>query len=143
MSPLCPPSGFPPHLALIWPLIWVQILGLRAWVRATYGKGTQYHWSVTPWGRVFITGIDWVPTEAPFVWHEPPAHPNARLAAALDGRAFTSDYVRTLFVGAHPGDSRDPERQRLHLRQLDPGFRRGERQSEKLRLSAGLPPPVP
>ena len=143
MSPLCPPSGFPPHLALIWPLIWVQILSLRAWVRSTYGKGTQYHWSVTPWGRVFITSIDWVPTEAPFVWHEPPAHPNARVAAALDGRAFTPAYAYTFLTCAHPGERRDPEAAGTVHAALDPGFRRGERQSEKLRLSAGLPPPVP
>ena len=91
MSLLHPPPGFPPHLAVIWPLIWVQILMLRAWVRATYGKGTQYHWSVTPCGRVFIASIDWLPgqTEVP-AWLKPAAHPNARVAAALDGRMMQS-----------------------------------------------------
>ena len=93
MSLRHPPPGFPLHLALIWPLIWVQVLVLRAAVRAAYGKGTQYHWSVTPCGRAFITSIDWVPgqTEAP-VWLKPAAHSNARLAAALDGRAFVPAY---------------------------------------------------
>ncbi len=61
MSLLHPPKGFPPHLAVIWPLIWVQLLLLRAAVRAAYGKGVQYHWSVTPNGRVFLTSIDWMP----------------------------------------------------------------------------------
>ena len=94
MSLLHPPPGFPPHLAIIWPLIWVQVLVLRAAVRAAYGRGTQYHWSVTPCGRVFITSIDWIPgqTEAPD-WLQPAAHPNARLAAALDGSAFAPDYI--------------------------------------------------
>ena len=94
MSLLHPPPGFPAHLAVIWPLIWVQILALRAYVRATWGKGTQYHWSVTPYGRVFITSIDWVPGQEAPRWLEPPAHPNARIAAALDGRAFTPEYIR-------------------------------------------------
>ena len=137
MSLLHPPSGFPSHLAVIWPLIWVQILALRAYVRATWGKGTQYHWSVTPWGRVFITSVDWVPGQEAPVWIEPPAHPNARIAAALDGRAFTPAYARVLLTGAHPGGSRDPERQALYSATLDPGVRRGERQS------VNLPLPVP
>jgi hypothetical protein len=95
MSLLHPPPGFPPHLAVIWPLIWVQVLVLRAAVRAAYGRGVQYHWSITPCGRVFLTSIDWLPgqTEAP-VWLKPAAHPNARLAAALDGRAFVPAYAR-------------------------------------------------
>jgi len=95
MSLLHPPPGFPPHLAVIWPLIWVQVLVLRAAVRAAYGRGTQYHWSITPCGRVFITSIDWIPgqTEPP-VWLKPAAHSNARLAAALDGSAFTPAYAR-------------------------------------------------
>ena len=95
MSLLHPPPGFPPHLAVIWPLIWVQVLVLRAAVRAAYGKGTQYHWSVTPYGRVFIMSIDWVPgqTEAP-VWLKAPVHSSARLAAALDGSAFLPAYTQ-------------------------------------------------
>jgi hypothetical protein len=92
MSLLHPPKGFPPHLAVIWPLIWVQLLLLRAAVRAAYGKGVQYHWSVSPNGRVFLTSIDWMPgqkKERTF-----PKAANDRLAAACDGRAFTPDYLR-------------------------------------------------
>jgi hypothetical protein len=95
MSLLHPPPGFPPHLCVIWPLIWVQVLVLRAAVRAAYGRGTQYHWSVTPCGRVFITSIDWIPSQkAEREWLKTPAHSNARLAAALDGRAFVAAYAR-------------------------------------------------
>ena len=134
MSLLHPPPGFPSHLAVIWPLIWVQILALRAYVRATFGKGTQYHWSVTPYGRVFITSIDWVHGQDAPVWLKPASHSNARIAAALSGHAFTPAYTRNFLIGAHPGVRRDPERQALHLRQLDTGLLRGERISMSLPL---------
>lgn len=100
MSLLTPPPGFPPLLIPVWPLIWVQVLVLRAWVRATYGKGTQYHWSVTLCGRVYLTSIDWVPGQAAPEWLRPAAHPNARLAAALDGTGLTPAYARAAAAGA-------------------------------------------
>jgi hypothetical protein len=62
MSLLHPPTGFPAHLTFFRPLIWCQVLLLRAAVRAAYGTGVQYHWSVSPNGRVFITSIDWMPS---------------------------------------------------------------------------------
>ena len=94
MSLLHPPPGFPPHLCVIWPLIWVQVLVLRAAVRAAYGRGVQYHWSITPCGRVFITSIDWIPSQkADRKWLKAPAHSSARLAAALDGSAFLPAYT--------------------------------------------------
>jgi hypothetical protein len=92
MSLLHPPKGFPPHLTVIWPLIWVQVLLLRAAVRAAYGKGVQYHWSVSPNGRVFLTSIDWMPGQKKE--RVLPKPTNGRLAAACDGRAFAPDYLR-------------------------------------------------
>jgi hypothetical protein len=89
MSLLHPPQGFPPHLAVIWPLIWVQLLLLRAAVRAAYGKGVQYHWSVSPNGRVFLTSIDWVPGQKSEL-----KSTNDRLAAACDGRLFAPEHLR-------------------------------------------------
>ena len=100
MSLLHPPEGFPPHLAMIWPLIWVQLLLLRAAVRAAYGKGVQYHWSVSPNGRVFLTSIDWIPSQKKERTFPKPA--NDRLAAACDGRLFVPGYVRFLQVRAAP-----------------------------------------
>ncbi|RAN37321.1 hypothetical protein HY11_09505 [Hyphomonas pacifica] len=80
---------------MIWPLIWVQIMMLSAAIRRTYGKGVQYHWSVTPNGRVFLASIDWVPGHKTEWTHLQPApHFNDRLAAACDGRTFTPDYLR-------------------------------------------------
>ena len=132
MSLLHPPPNFPPHLAVIWPLIWVQILMLRAVMRAAYGKGVQYHWSVTPCGRVFLVSIDWVPGQkTDREWLKPAAHANPRLAAALDGSFLTPAYT---LISAHPGARRDPERQAQFFVALDPGFRRGERLSQNLPL---------
>ena len=135
MSLLSPPPGFPVHLVPVWPLIWLQILMLRAWVRATYGKGTQYHWSVTPCGRVFIASIDWIAnqkSEPALV--RPALHPNKRIAAALSGELLQPRYTRIsllsahcCLLSAHPGESRGPVRQALHYLALDPGFRRDER----------------
>jgi hypothetical protein len=103
MSLLHPPKGFPPHLTVIWPLIWVQVLLLRAAVRAAYGKGVQYHWSVSPNGRVFLTSIDYVPGQKKA--HTFPKPANDRLAATCDGRAFTPEYLRLqpLLLGACEG----------------------------------------
>ena len=132
MSLLHPPPNFPSHLTVIWPLIWVQILMLRAAMRAAYGKGVQYHWSVTPCGRVFLSSIDWVPGQtSEREWLKPAAHPNTRIAAALDGSAFTPAYS---LLSAHPGESRGPVPQRAVPAALDPGFRRDERKFPNLPL---------
>ena len=39
MSLFHPPAWFPPQLAFLWPLNWVQVLMLRAQIRAAYGRG--------------------------------------------------------------------------------------------------------
>ncbi|HAE25903.1 MULTISPECIES: hypothetical protein [Hyphomonas] len=110
MSLLHPPPGFPPHLAVVWPLIWVQVLLLRAGVRAAYGKGVQYRWSVTPNGRVFLASIDWLPSQKKArEWLTPPSHPCERLASVC-GRAYMPAYaalgVQTEGTGAGPASAR-------------------------------------
>ncbi|WP_156942276.1 hypothetical protein [Hyphomonas adhaerens] len=93
MSLLHPPPGFPPHLALVWPLIWIQVLLLRAGVRAAYGKGVQYRWSVTPNGHVSLASIDWLPSQKKArEWLTPPSHPCERLASVC-GRAYMPAYT--------------------------------------------------
>jgi len=94
MSLFHPPEGFPPQLACLWPLIWVQVLMLRAQMRAAYGRGVKYHWSVTPNGRVFLASIDWIPGQKRE--RKPVVHSSDRLAAACDGRAATPEYLRVL-----------------------------------------------
>ncbi|HPF22422.1 MAG TPA: hypothetical protein PK417_03035 [Hyphomonas sp.] len=135
MSLLHPPPNLPPHLIPIWPLIWVQAMMLRAYVRATWGKGTEYYWGVTPHGRAVIVSIvgKAEQTEVP-VWVKPPAHANARIAAALNGSLFTPAHARNPLIGAHPGARRGPVRQALCAQRLDPGFRRDERLSVSLPL---------
>ena len=114
MSLIQPPAGFPPHLAYFWPLIWCQVLLLRAAVRAAYGRGVQYHWSVTPNGRVFLTSIDWVPPQkADRAWLKPAPHASDRLAAACDGRAALPAYARFWAVPC-PDHTQAPSRNAVH-----------------------------
>ena len=94
MSFFQPPAGFPPHLAIIWPLIWAQVLLLRAAIRRAYGRGVQYHWGVAPNGRVYLASIDYIPGQdiaQQALLHARPS--NDRLAAACDGRAFIPAYT--------------------------------------------------
>ena len=86
MSIFQPPPGFPPQLALIWPLIWAQILVLRALMRAKYGKGVEYRWTVTLCGRVYLTSIEWIPGQPRKPdWLKRAEGGSARLAAAVSG----------------------------------------------------------
>ncbi|MEZ6002451.1 hypothetical protein [Hyphomonas sp.] len=100
MSLFHPPSRFPPQLAFLWPVIWVQVLMLRAQIRAAYGRGVKYHWGVTPNLRVYLVSIDWIPGQkAERDWLKPRAHSSDRLAAACDGRAAAPAYA--LQFGEH------------------------------------------
>ncbi|MEZ6001976.1 hypothetical protein [Hyphomonas sp.] len=101
------PEGFPPQLAFLWPVIWVQVLMLRAEIRATYGRGVRYHWSVTPNLRVYLVSIDWMPGQkSERAWLKPSEHFNDRLAAACDGRAampaFTAQFDEFHDAGMAP-----------------------------------------
>ena len=97
MSLFSPPAGFPAHLACFWPLIWVQVLLLRAAVRAAYGRGVQYRWGVSPNGRVFLASIDWIPGQKKERTDLKTTKPcSDRLAAACDGRAAMPEYLRML-----------------------------------------------
>ena len=95
MSLFHPPAWFPPQLTFLWPIIWVQVLKLRAQIRAAYGRGVVYRWSLTPNLRVYLVRIDWMPgqkTEPAIL--KPAAHASTRLAAACDGRMAVPEYVR-------------------------------------------------
>ena len=94
MSLFHPPSHFPPQLAFLWPIIWVQVLMLRAQIRAAYGRGVVYRWSVTDNLRVYLVSIEWMPGQKKErVWLKPREHFNDRLAAACDGRAAAPAYL--------------------------------------------------
>jgi hypothetical protein len=93
------PPGFPPKLAFLWPLIWVQVLMLRAQIRAAYGRGVKYRWSVTDNLRVSLVSIDWIPGQkSEREWLKPRANFNDRLAAACDGRAAALEYLHLQFL---------------------------------------------
>jgi hypothetical protein len=97
MSLFHPPAWFPPQLTFLWPLIWVQVLMLRAQIRAAYGRGVVYRWSLTPNLRVYLVRIEWIPGQkADCEWSKPRAHFNDRLAAACDGRAAMPAYAAQL-----------------------------------------------
>ncbi|MGB2177704.1 MAG: hypothetical protein ACPH9E_07160 [Hyphomonas sp.] len=94
MSLFHPPAWFPPQLTFLWPVIWVQVLMLRAQIRAAYGRGVVYRWSVTPNLRVYLVRIDWMPgqkTEQAIL--KPYTYGSDRLAAACDGRMAVPAYT--------------------------------------------------
>ena len=94
MSLFHPPAWFPPQLAFLWPIIWVQVLMLRAQIRAAYGRGVVYRWSVTDNLRVYLVSIEWMPGQKKARTHlQPREHFNDRLAAACDGRAAAPAYL--------------------------------------------------
>jgi hypothetical protein len=47
-----PPAGMTGFLRLIWPLIYVQLIALKAWVRKHYGPGVPYWYEISRWGVV-------------------------------------------------------------------------------------------
>ncbi|WP_375208950.1 hypothetical protein, partial [Hyphomonas jannaschiana] len=94
MSLFHPPAWFPPQLAFLWPIIWVQVLMLRAQIRAAYGRGVVYRWSVTDNLRVYLVSIEWMPGQkTERAWLKPREHFNDRLAAACDRRAAAPAYL--------------------------------------------------
>ncbi|KCZ89309.1 hypothetical protein [Hyphomonas jannaschiana] len=97
MSLFRPPAHFPPQLAFLWPIIWVQVLMLRAQIRAAYGRGVVYRWSVTDNLRVYLVSIEWMPGQKKARAHlQPAAYSSDRLAAACDGRMAAPEHLRTL-----------------------------------------------
>jgi hypothetical protein len=49
-----PPAGMTGFLRLIWPLIYVQLIALKAWVRKHYGPGVPYWYEISRWGIVSL-----------------------------------------------------------------------------------------
>ncbi|MCA8892124.1 MAG: hypothetical protein KDA56_09965 [Hyphomonas sp.] len=95
MSLFHPPAWFPPQLAFLWPIIWVQVLMLRAQIRAAYGRGVVYRWSVTDNLRVYVVSIEWMPGQkTERAWLNPAGYSSDRLAAACDPRGYTPAYLR-------------------------------------------------
>ena len=67
---------------------------LRAQIRAAYGRGVVYRWSVTPNLRVYLVRIEWIPGQKKeHAILQPAAHASDRLAAACDPRGYTPAYL--------------------------------------------------
>jgi hypothetical protein len=49
-----PPARVTGFLLLIRPLIFVQLIALKAWVREQYGPGERYRHTISRWGRVSL-----------------------------------------------------------------------------------------
>ncbi|MEZ6000178.1 hypothetical protein [Hyphomonas sp.] len=123
MSLFHPPAWFPPQLGFLWPLVWVQVLMLRAQIRAAYGRGVKYHWSITPNLRVYLYSIDWIPGQKTGrEGLKPCAYASDRLAAACDGRAALPAYLSHPALSARPGTGRGLARLVLSLVVLAPGL---------------------
>ncbi len=67
-------TGF---LRLIWPLIFVQLIALKAWVRKHYGPGVPYWYEISRWGRVRLMHM-------PIDFAQSYAAPGALKPAAFD-----------------------------------------------------------
>ncbi len=49
-----PPAGLTGWPRLIWPLVYVQLIALKAWVRTHYGPGVPYWYEISRWGIVSL-----------------------------------------------------------------------------------------
>ena len=122
MSLFHPPAWFPPQLTFLWPMIWVQVLMLRAQIRTAYGRGVVYRWSLTPNLRVYLVRIEWMPGQKKErAILKPAAHTSARLAAACSGQAYAPGYITHLSISARPGENRGAGALRTALAVLNPG----------------------
>ncbi|MDP3459902.1 MAG: hypothetical protein Q8S09_11580 [Hyphomonas sp.] len=72
-----PPAGMTGFLRLIWPLIFVQLIALKAWVRKHYGPGVPYWYEISRWGRVRLMHM-------PIDFAQSYAAPGALKPAAFD-----------------------------------------------------------
>jgi hypothetical protein len=94
-------------------------------MRAAYGRGVTYHWSVTPNGRVFLVSIDWIPGQKSVrALVKPSPFASDRLAAACDGRAFAPAYLAAFPVSARTGLSRAPQPRAPHTSASGPALYR-------------------
>ena len=95
-SLLQPMKGLPLHMWLLWPLIYMRILRLKAWFRENGGPGSQMLWGVMKNGRVIVLSLsDDLSVPRPCSFRAPVS---GRLGAALSGE----DFVRPPHLRATP-----------------------------------------
>ncbi|MFN4023356.1 MAG: hypothetical protein ACK4MQ_00870 [Hyphomonas sp.] len=85
---LCTPlEGLSPLQRLLWPLIFAQLIALKAWVRAQYGPGVPYWIRISRLGRVSLRHM---PSDFTASW----AAPGAYEAPRFD---YSSGHARAAF----------------------------------------------
>jgi hypothetical protein len=72
---------------LLWPLIFVQLIALKRWVRSQYGRGVPYRIGISAFGRVRLLRL---PTDAA-------RSQSAAGARAVPGFEFSASLVRAAF----------------------------------------------
>jgi hypothetical protein len=72
---------------LLWPLIFMQLIALKRWVRSQYGRGVPYRIGISAFGRVRLLRL---PTDAA----RSQSAPGAR---AVPGFEFSAGLVRAAF----------------------------------------------
>ena len=94
-----PPEGLSGFLLLIWPLIFVQLVALKRWVRAKYGRGVPYLCAISPWGRVYLRRI---PTDCGWTYAAPGAIRPAAFAVTPFARSARLALALAPEIGAVP-----------------------------------------
>ncbi len=108
-----PPAGMTGFLRLIWPLIFVQLVALKAWVRNHYGPGVPYWYEISRWGRVRLMHM-------PVDFTQSYAAPGALKPAAFDFTlAITSprlaDALAAEATAPVSAPEREPRTQSVHV----------------------------
>lgn len=96
-----PLEGLSPLQRLLWPLIFAQLVALKAWVRAQYGPGVPYWIRISHCGRVSLRHM---PSDFTASWAAPGAYETTRFDYA-SGRvraAFRLACVSVAVAAASP-----------------------------------------
>jgi len=94
-------TGF---LRLIWPLIFMQLIALKAWVRNHYGPGVPYWYQISRWGRVRLMHM-------PIDFAQSYAAPGALKPAAYDfSLAITSCRLASMLAAEDTAPAPAPAR---------------------------------
>jgi len=83
---------------LLWPLIYVQLIALRDWVRAHYGRGVPYWITISKFGRVRLRHL---PTDFTF-------SQAATVSYERFGYDYTSGLTRALLTATFAEETTPP-----------------------------------
>ena len=87
-APATPLPGLSLLQRLLWPLIYLQLIALRDWVRKHYGRGVPYWFTISKFGRVRLHRL---PTDFTFSQAAPVSYERF-------GYDYTSSQTRALLA---------------------------------------------